>query len=36
MEKYEVAEITIIEFEAEDVITASNCGGGDNHWCPFD
>ena len=29
MEKYEKAQMEIIEFEAEDVITASQIGGGD-------
>ena len=29
MEKYEKAQMEIIEFEAEDVITTSAIGGGD-------
>ena len=46
MEKYEKAQMEVIEFEAEDVITASGCSvnasiggwgcGTDNPSCPSD
>lgn len=34
MEKYTKAQMEVIEFEAEDVITTSGCNGMDVHlWC---
>lgn len=34
MEKYEKAQMEVIEFEAEDVITTSGCPGFDVHFDP--
>ncbi len=37
MEKYAKAQMEVIEFEAEDVITTSGCNGADvtiNPWQP--
>lgn len=38
MEKYTKAQMEVIEFEAEDVITTSgfNCPGYSYHPCPFE
>ena len=34
MEKYTKAQMEVIEFEAEDVITTSGCNGMDNGFDP--